>query len=370
MTDLALDHDAWVRRVRTEFVHRNDRVYLQSAGTGLPVPRAAEAAGDYYREVALDGCEAGPRWTARAGSVRARLAPLLGVAPDEVDFFRNTSEVVNLAANSIEWARGDEIVVFADEYPCNVLPWMHAECAGARLVTLDPAPAHRRLEQLLEAITPRTRAVSVSHVHPWTGTRLDLERIGRACREVDALFIVDGIQSLGAVPVDLRFVDVFGAGVFKWMLSGFGTAIGYVAERARERFTPVFRSYGNPEPSTSLSYAAPNYPGLYVLDATLEHLEGLGWERIYGRVEQLTARAFAALDEIGVVPVTPFEQRAGIVSLDVADSTAVAAELGSRGISVSDKEGRVLISPHFYNDESDIDRFIDAFRSLTIAHGL
>lgn len=370
MTGLTLDHDAWVRQVRSDFVHRDDRVYLQSAGTGLPVPRAAEAAGDYYREVALDGCEAGPNWNARAKNVRARLAPLLGIAPAEVDFFRNTSEVINLAANSIEWSAGDEIIVFADEYPCNVLPWMHAERAGARLVKLDPVGAHRREEQVLEAITPRTRVVSVSHVHPWTGTRLDLERVGRACREVDALFIVDGIQALGAVPVDLRFVDVYGAGVFKWMLSGFGTAIGYFAERARERLTPVFRSYGNPAPSTALSYAAPNYPGLYVLEATLEHLDGLGWDRIYGRIEELTARAFLALDAIDVVPVTPSDRRAGIVSLDVADSTAVAAELSRRGVSVSDKEGRVLISPHFYNDESDIDRFVEVFRSLTPEHGL
>ncbi|GGA61144.1 hypothetical protein GCM10011490_09160 [Pseudoclavibacter endophyticus] len=369
MTGLTLDHDAWARGVRRDFMHRDDRVYLQSAGTGLPVPRAAEAAGDYYREVALHGCEAGPHWQARARDVRARLAPLLGVAPNEVDFFRNTSEIVNLAANSIDWSPDDEIVVFADEYPCNVLPWMHAEGAGARLVRLNPTEAHRREDQLLEAITPRTRVVSVSHVHPWTGTRLDLERVGRACRDADALFIVDGIQSLGAVPVDLRFVDVFGAGVFKWMLSGFGTAIGVFRERARDRLVPVFRSYGNPAPSTAFSYAAPNYPGLYVLDATLEHLEGLGWERIHGRIEQLTAHAFAALDAIGVTPVTPIDRRAGIVAIDVADSAAAAAELGRRGVSVSDKEGRVLISPHFYNDEADIERFVEAFGSLTPSDG-
>lgn len=364
MTPAELTHEEWVSLVRREFIRRDDRVYLQSAGTGLPVPGAADAAGAYYRDVAVHGCEAGPQWQEQATDVRARLAPLLNVEPHEIDFFRNTSEVVNLAAASATWQAGDEIVVFADEYPCNVVPWMHAERSGARLVRLDPASPDRREAQVLDAISPRTRIVSMSHVHPWTGTRVDLQRIGEACRAVDALFIVDGIQSLGAVPVDLTNVDVFGAGVFKWMLSGFGTAVGVFRERARQQLHPVFRSYGNPEPSTSFSYAAPNYPGLYVLRATLEHLDRLGWSRIHERIEQLTDYAFASLERHGITPLTPRDQRAGILSLTVGDSAAVSQELSRRGVSVSDKEGRTLISPHFYNVESDIDRFVEEFRTL------
>src|SRR5690606_17908820 len=133
------------------------------------------------------------------------------------------------------------------------------------------------------------------HVHPWTGVTLDLTRIGAACRDVDALLFVDGIQALGAIPVDLSLVDVYGAGVFKWLMSGFGTAVGVFRERAREALTPVFRSYGNPAPSTSFSYAAPNFPGLYVLNATLSYLEGLGWPRIHARVRALTGDVIAGL---------------------------------------------------------------------------
>jgi cysteine desulfurase / selenocysteine lyase len=157
--------------------------------------------------------------------------------------------------------------------------------------------------------------MSVSHVHPWTGVRVDLTTLGQACREVGALLVADGIQAVGATPVDLSYVDVYGASVFKWLMSGFGTAIGVFRERARSMMTPAFRSYGNPAPSTSFEYAAPNIPGLYVLDATLAYLDELGWERIYDRVDSLAAYVLKTLDERGIAAITPPDAHAGIVSI-------------------------------------------------------
>ncbi|MCR2808665.1 MULTISPECIES: aminotransferase class V-fold PLP-dependent enzyme [unclassified Microbacterium] len=352
--------DEWLQRVRRDFPYRPDWVYLQSAGTGLAFPGAAAAAGQYYLDVAGLGCDAQSLWQRPVSSARERMARLLSVPADEVGFFRNTSEVINIAAHSVAWQPGDTIVGMADEYPCNVLPWEAAQAQGVTVVRIQPDPELDREQQLLDALTPRTRVLSVSHVHPWTGTKVDLTRLGRACREVDALLIVDGIQALGATPVDLSYVDVYGAGMFKWMLSGFGTAVGVFRERARSMLTPIFRSYANPAPSTSFAYAAPNVPGLYVLDATLEYLEDLGWDRIHEQVEDLTGRTIGALRGLGIRPVTPEHARAGIVGFDVPDSTRVAAEMALRNVSVSDKEGRVLVSPYFYNTPAHIDRFAEA----------
>lgn len=359
--------DDWLAKVESDFSYREGWVYLQSAGAGLAFPGAADAAGQYYRDVALLGCDAQPRWREAAAGAKQRTARLLGVPEEEVEFFRNTSEVINLAAHSVTWRPGDEVVVAADDYPCNVLPWSNAEAAGVRVVRVQPTAPGTREQQVLEAITPRTRVVSVSHVHPWTGTMLDLNRLGRACREVDALLVVDGIQALGAVPVDLSYVDVYGAGVFKWLMSGFGTAIGVFRARARETLSPIFRSYGNPEPSTSFAYAAPNFPGLYVLDATLEYLEDLGWPNIFARIEQLTGEVLTALDGIGLESITPRDARAGIIAIDaVGDSAAVAHELQQRKISASDKAGRILVSPHFYNTPEDISRFAGALQEILV----
>lgn len=346
--------------VEKDFAVRDGWVYLQSAGAGLAFPGAADAAGRYFRDVAALGCDAQPRWRAEADGAKERSARLLSVPADEVGFFRNTSEVINLAANSVVWSPGDEVVVFADDYPCNVLAWTSAEQRGATIVRVRPRDPATREDDLLDAITPRTRVVCVSHVHPWTGVALDLTRIGAACRDVDALLFVDGIQALGAIPVDLTLVDVYGAGVFKWLLSGFGTAIGVFRERAREALTPIFRSYGNPAPSASFSYAAPNFPGLYVLNATLDYLEQVGWPWIHARVRDLAGSVISGLESRGIPVVTPMELRAGIVAIETPDSARVADALRERRVSVSDRAGRTLVSPHFYNSTRDIDRFIDA----------
>lgn len=362
--EMTVDH--WLQRVREDFPYRDGWIYLQSAGTGLAFPGAAAAAGQYYVDVARLGCDAQALWRVPADSARDHLSRLMGVPTEEVGFFRNTSEVVNLAAHSIDWRPGDEIVVMADEYPCNVLPWAAAERAGATVVSLEPGDAAGRQQQLLDALTPRTRVLSVSHVHPWTGTKLDLTALGQACREVEALFVVDGIQALGATPVDLSYVDVYGAGVFKWLMSGFGTAVGVFRERARSLMSPVFRSYGNPEPSDSFEYAAPNFPGLYVLSAALEYLDELGWDRVFQQVDELAGRAHARLERIGVTPVTPAGARAGIVAIDVDDSTRVADELARRRISVSNRAGRVLVSPHFYNTTEDVDGYVEALNDVLV----
>jgi cysteine desulfurase / selenocysteine lyase len=364
---LELTPDQWLARVQADFPYQEGRVYLQSAGAGLAFPGAAAAAGQYYVDTAALGCDAQPLWHRPRDSAKERVARLLDVPLEDVGFFRNTSEIINLVANSVPWRRGDEVIFLADEYPCNVLPWGRAEEAGATVIGVDPGDPRQRQRRLLEALSDRTRVMSVSHVHPWTGVRVDLTALGRACRDAGALLVVDGIQALGATPADLSYVDVYGAGVFKWLMSGFGTAVGVFRERARSMLTPAFRSYGNPAPSTSFQYAAPNIPGLYVLDATLAYLEELGWERIYDRVHALAAHVLEALDDRGIAAITPRDAHAGIVSIGVDDSAAVAAELMRRGVSVSDRMGRIIASPHFYNTTEHIDRFADALLAVRAA---
>jgi cysteine desulfurase / selenocysteine lyase len=354
----------WLARVRAGFPYLEGRAYLNSGGAGLAWRGAAAAAATYYDDVASRGADGQRTWMRQGDRTRQRVARLLGVPVGDVGFFRNTSEVLNLAANSVAWRPGDEAVVAADDFPSVVWPWVAAEAAGGRLVRVDPGAEEQREDRLLEALTPRTRVLAVSHVHTVTGTRLDLTRLGRACREVGALLVVDGIQALGAVPVDLSHVDVYGSAVFKWLLSGFGTGIGVFGERARELLTPAYRGYRNAPPSTAFEYADPNYPGLYVLDATLAHLEELGWPRVYGRVDALAQRVHDAVAALGVAPVTPATARAGIVSVRTDGAPDVVEQLLRRGVHVVEKKGYVRVSPHFYNTTDEVDRFADELRAV------
>ena len=365
-----LNLDEWETRAKVDFPYREGRVYLNSAGAGLPWPGAPAAAAEYYSHLATWGAQAQPEWIRRAELARARVGQLLRVPPTDVTFLRNTSDVMNLAANSVSWRPGDEVVVAADDFPSVVLPWTKAEAAGGTLHRVVIDDERRREDLLLAQINARTRVVAVTHVHAVTGARLDLERLGRACRGVGALFVVDGIEALGAIDVDLTWVDVYGAAVFKWMLSGFGLSIGVFAERARELLTPAYRGYRNPPPSQSFEYSDPNYPGLYVLDATLQYLDSLGWDEIHRRVADLTALVDATVSAQGFTPVTDAAARAGIISFGADDAEGLVAQLQTRGIDVVHKSGLVRVSPHFYTSREDIRRFGAALADSVAATGI
>ncbi|MGM7669823.1 aminotransferase class V-fold PLP-dependent enzyme [Microbacterium sp. A93] len=355
--------DGRLASIRAGFPYLHGRAYLNSGGAGLAWRGQSAAAAVYYDDVASMGADGQRLWMALGVRARERVAALLDVPVKDASFFRNTTEVINLAANSMEWHAGDEVVVAADDFPSVVWPWVRAEAAGGRVVRVDPGTEPQREDRLLEAITSRTRVLAVSHVNTVTGTRLDLDRLGRACREVDALLVVDGIQALGSLPVDLTYVDVYAAGVFKWLLSGFGTGIGVFRERARDKLTPAYRGYRNKPPSTDFGYADPNYPGLYVLDATLEFLGSVGWPVIHGRVDELTRRTADAIRALGIEPITPADAQAGIVSFRTEDSAAITAELLRAGVHVVEKLGLVRVSPHFYNTTAEVDRFAEALET-------
>ncbi|MCR2808667.1 MULTISPECIES: aminotransferase class V-fold PLP-dependent enzyme [unclassified Microbacterium] len=362
--------DEWEVRAKADFPYRAGRVYLNSAGAGLPWPGAPAAAAEYYTHLAAWGASAQPEWVRRAELARVRVGRLLRVPSEDVTFLRNTSDVMNLAANSVAWRPGDEVVVAADDFPSVVLPWTTAEAAGGTLHRVEIDDERLREDRLLERIGARTRVLAVTHVHAVTGSRLDLERLGRACREVGALLVVDGIEALGAIDVDLTWVDVYGAAVFKWMLSGFGLSIGVFADRARDQLTPAYRGYRNAPPSRSFEYSDPNYPGLYVLDSTLQYLDSLGWESVHGKVADLTAMVDATVSAQGFTPVTDAAARAGIISFGVDDAEGLVTQLQDRGIDVVHKRGLVRVSPHFYTSREDVRLFGEALADAVAAAGI
>ena len=352
--------EEWLERTREEFPYLDGKIYLNSAGAGLAWSGQTAAVSRYYDGAARMGADGQVLWEEQGARTRERVARLLDVPLEDVGFYRNTSEVINLAANSIAWHAGDEVVVAKDDFPSVQWAWLTAEQAGGKVIRVDPVAEDLREQRLLDALTPRTRVLAVTHVHTLTGTRLDLTRLGRACREVGALLVVDGIQALGAIAPDLTYVDVYASAVFKWLLSGWGVGIGVFRERARAVLTPAYRGYRNAPPSSAMQYADPSYPGLYVLDATLEYLEGIGWPMIYERVDRLSGQVAEAVAEAGITAVTPASARAGIVSFRVDDPIGCAARLRDKTIHVMGKFGFIRISPHFYNTTEEIDRLAEA----------
>jgi len=349
--------------VRRHFPFLSEVAYLDTAAAGLTPPGVGSAVAHYLDVVKGRGILGRPQWRERGQQLRNRLAPALCVSPVDISFFSNTAEGINLVAHSLPWRAGDQVVLAADEFPTMLEAWHVAAARGAHVIPVPIASELLREDLLLNALSAQTRVLAVSHVHWGTGTCLDLDRLGRRCQELGTLLVVDGTQALGAVPVDLSRVDIYSAATFKWVLASFGFAILATSQRARDQFQPAFRGAMNTPPH--LNYSHPNYAGIYALDAALEFLDSCGWAAIYDKVRALTTHLGAGLRDLGYEPRASQARTAGIVSFETsADLETLNAQLQRRGLQVTLRGTHVRVSPHFYNDQFEIDRFLQAIREL------
>ncbi|MBS0452657.1 MAG: aminotransferase class V-fold PLP-dependent enzyme [Proteobacteria bacterium] len=341
-------------QMRELFPHLDQRIYLDTAAAGLCWKGHGAAVAHFFDDVKSRGYDARPEWWAMISKVRGRLAQWLGVAPQDITFVSNTTEGLNLAAQSLEFNRGDRVVCAQDEFPSVIRIWKAAERQGAELVRVPIAREQERQARLMEAATAGARVLVVSQTHSGTGTTLDLAALGQHCRAHGTLLMVDGIQALGAVPTDLAGVDIYASSFFKWMLSGFGFGILVTSARAREAMAPAWQGYANMDDARQLQYAHVNTPALYGLDATLDLLEGIGWDTIFARVRALGDQLIAESNRLGLDLITPHDQRAGIFVFRAPNGEATRLRLAERNISVSARGEGVRVSPHFYNSTQDV----------------
>jgi len=257
---------------------------------------------------------------------------------------------------------------------------------GAKLVMVDEvtdAAGRRQVpaEKILEAASePRTRLVSLSHVEYASGQRHDLERIGKFCREKKILFCVDGIQTLGVWPVDVKAmnIDYLSADGHKWLLGPEGAGIFYCRKELIERTRPLMigwmnvidaQNYGTYDYSLKpdagrFECGTLNIPGLLGLKASLDLLMECGIDNVGRRIQQLTELLIHGLVKKGYKIVSPRGpgQQSGIVSFTSpthAHEQIWKSLRKDHKTEIAVREGRLRVSPHFYNTEQQIERLIE-----------
>ena len=357
-----------------------DQIFLNHASTG-PLPQRAV---DRIQE--LTALRAQPwRYTTEMqfdelANARVRCARLIGAEPREIALTVNTSYGLNLAARALPFERGDIVITSDREYPSNVYPWMELEAArGVKLERIPCAGILPDEDAILAALDrPRVRCVVLSWVSFATGYRIDLERVGRACRERGIWFVLDAIQGVSAAPLDVRSmpVDIVACGAQKWLLAPWGSGfvwlrpdlvdslrpvdVSWMATRCSDDFTRLtdydFTYRDNARKFEVITLPYQDFAGL---NESLDVFFEVGLETVYERVERLTGRIVDwALGTTGVRLVTPPElrRRAGIVAVAPRDAKAASERLTRAGVVHSFREGAIRLSPHFYNTEEEIDR--------------
>ncbi len=320
-------------------------------------------------------------WERLRIQVRSRIAELIETRPEAIAFTKNTTSGLGLVAAGLDWKAGDNIVGVAGEFPANIYPWLGLNDRGITL-RLCPHDAGRvDPDAVLRLCDERTRVVAISLVQFWSGYRCDLRALGVGLRSTNTLLVVDGMQAVGVLQTKLGelAVDVLACGAQKWMLGPTGIGFAYLAERALDRLRPAvigtdsvvrdgeYFDYDltfKPD-ARRFEEASPNWPGILGMGAAVNLLVRAGTAAVEAGALRLADRLRSELVSRGFRLVfTPARQEEKSAIVSFRHPRMVPAEVHRRlrdaGIIVSLRGNFLRASPHYYNNDPDIDRLLEA----------
>ncbi len=357
-------------------------IYLNHAGVSPLPARSADAGCRVFESARDEGAYKGRQWLETSDETRGRFARLIGAGPDEIAFVKNTSEGLSFVAAGFPWRDGDNVVTSNVEFPSNIYPWMRLQTRGVEVRMVPAREGRVRKEDVFAACDGKTRIIALSSVEFANGYRNDLPGIGEYCQHHGIFFCVDGIQSLGVLPMDVKAfgVDALSADGHKWLLGPEGTGCFYISRDVMEVIEPVslgwhsvekwsdFENYDFRLAKDARRYEPGSFDmaGIAAMGASLDLLLSIGIDRIWERVRRLTEGVIQEAISAGYEVVTPRnpEERSGIVTFRVpgVNPQALWKGLLARNVVTSPRAGGIRVSPHFYHTPEEISRFFAVLR--------
>ena len=368
---------------RREFPVAEQRIFLAHAGV-CPLPRrVAQAVADYTAE-ACKGDQERFVLPALLNEGRQFGAKLLGCTPEEIALVGPTSLALSFVASGLKFRRGDNLLIYFEDYPSNVYPWMALAEQGVEVRLLNTRGLGKiRPMDVLGQVDENTRLVALASCHFISGYRIDIPGIGRALRERKILFCVDGIQTLGAFATPVEHVDFLAADAHKWLLGPCGSGLMYVRREIQEKLTPPiygWHNVNNPDfvaqehiafRADARKYEAGthNLVGVVGLNAGMKLILEVGVENISAELLRKRVLLVRTLRQKGYSVLhadEPPEVVSGIVSCyrKDADLPALHQKLSEANIITSlrvDRGGQryIRLAPHFYITDEELGRTLD-----------
>jgi selenocysteine lyase/cysteine desulfurase len=320
--------------------------------------------------------------------IRASIAKLIGAKPEEIALTSGASAGVAAVAYALTWKPGDEVITAKGEFPLQYAAWKPMEeREGLKLKIVSPRERFITADDLIAALAPRTRVVSVSMVRFDDGSLLDTARVAAACHKQGALLLLDASQCCGAIPMDVNQLgaDFIVSASYKWLLGPFGTGFFWaksehlgmmrpgpfywLAALSSDNFSAL--NLADPKPGANAKrWDSPEWASyfnlnLVAMDTSVDFVVRMGPELVAAHNRKLIELMYARLPKDRFVPASPLDPaQRGAYGCFAARSPEKTAEVYNRlrkeNVVVSLREGNIRVSPHLYNTERDIDRLIGA----------
>ncbi len=378
--------EAFWTMLRKQFPLREGLVYMNAANVcpaSLPVL-------DRHQHFLRD-FEADPSFQNRAKfgpireKVRARAAQFFGVTADEIAFTRNTSEASNTIVHGLNLKAGDEVVLVEDNHPSNLDSWQnHAKRLG---LVLKIVPATQLIDssdtladKIEGAFGPKTKVLAVTHITSSSGLVYPVARLCRVARERGIWSHVDGAQSGGMLPVDLRQIgcDSYATSSHKWLMGPLEAGVLFVVSSQQKNVWPSIVSVGYSEDGKGgarflEAYGQRDDARLAALDATFDFLIMVGMPAVELRIRQLTTRL---MDQLAKNPNAQLRTNrkeglyCGVVKVDlpavpnlqVLDAKLYKEQGMAFSVTPAGPLRGIRVSPHIYNSLEQMDQVAEAFR--------
>ncbi len=364
--------------------------YLNAAAWG-PLPLASQEAG--RAAVARKG----QPWklpadfaTGQYERARRAAAALIGALPEDVALISSVGYGVSTAGKVLPIARGSRVLVLENDHTSPVLEWMaRAESQGFTVEVVRRPADGDWTAAVLEAVERKGVAplalASISSVHWSDGGALDMPRIAPALERQGAALLVDATHDAGVRAIDVKTLnpDFLIFPTYKWVLGPYGRAFLYVAKRwqsgvpleqiagARKAVSAEDTIYFR---DTSYRDDARRYDmgerdqfiSMEMASIGMEMMAGWGNAAVVERLAMLTGRLADGLGNLGVRLVDAKLRAPHILCVSFPKGMApdLPKRLAAENVHVAPRLGRLRISPHVYNDEEDVERFIEVFRRV------
>ena len=372
-----------VAALRGRFPTLADTIYLNSGSYGLLADSVAAAVEAYLDSRRAKGADWGD-WVARAERVREQMAELLNATGDEIAVTASASAGMNAVASALDFSGERNRILVSDyEFPTSGQIWHAQERRGA---VVDHIPENDRgvipVEHFERAIDERTRLVVLSHVCYRHGAKFSAEgikEIVRLAHRSGAHVLLDSFQLAGTESLDVQGlgVDFVVGGMLKYLLGSAGIGYLYVRQALIEELVPTASGWfaqadidamdihaNDPSP-TARRFQAGTPPVRRIAmppKRGSDIILSLGTEAIGQQVRATTRYALDRLAEAGISVATPPEDdlRGPMIAIRANDDEELVRRLMAKRIITSSRDGNLRAGFHFYNDEADVDRWIEA----------
>ncbi len=373
-----------VDKARSYFPYlKNGIIYFNHASTAPISTKVKEKIESLLKERSEEKIDDYYAFKDVAEETRTMIGEMINCKEDRIAFLDNTTNGIIWLSQGIDWKSGDRIILNDVEFPANVYPFLQLKEKGVEVDFIKSKNGIVTADEIINSIQPRTKLISISFVQFLSGYRIDLEKIGKVCKEKEIIFSVDSIQGLGAVRLDVEkcHIDFLANGTQKWLLGLQGLAFIYVRKQLQEKMksAPIgwlaVKDAWNlldfdlttKETAERFQPGTLNIIGIYAFNSSMKLFKEFGFDEIEKQILSNSKYFIEELEKIGYrLPLhsLPEKHLSGIVSFKNENAQNMFDHLSRKKIVCSLRESYIRFAPHFYNTKQEIDLVVDSMKNI------